>query len=181
MKKCSCPNFTSQRGKICMGKEHKRPPCIQTLCEGLIQPAAWERTCPSSSTPWVGVESSLATVRPRRRPLTDPADPPTPRSISPPMAPADPFQHCWLGLRAVQKPCSHGRSPERVVQGFVTGHELGDGPFLGCFYSMSGFWVEVGREGTRPFRQDHSQGLFGCFALCPVANGSHPGRPGSWP
>lgn len=27
-----------------MGKEHKRPPCIQTLCEGLIQPAACERT-----------------------------------------------------------------------------------------------------------------------------------------
>ena len=122
---------------------------------------------------------------PGHRP-TSPSPPDRPgRSLNPPtlfatLAPADPSQHCWLRSRAVGKLCSHGGSPEEVARGFVTGLESGGGPFLGCFYSMSGFRVEVEREGTRPFGQDRSQDLFGCFALYLVARGSHPGRPGSW-
>jgi hypothetical protein len=76
VRKCSCPNLSSQRGTFCMGPDHKKPLFGPGLYGPEISSSAWKGTwslSPSPSLPtgplwWSWTGPNLVVASDRRRP-----------------------------------------------------------------------------------------------------------------
>ena len=83
VKKCQCPNLSSQRAFFCMGRRHKKPVRGPLVCEDRIQDPAWEGTwvsCVPSSwdgRPGWGDGSDLVVAVPSSSAPRPPHGPPT--------------------------------------------------------------------------------------------------------